>query len=75
LHIKKEEIIDETDNFLLVAARAPYVENHLLVIPKRKIYLMKELKQNEQEEMFEFLEKWTIKLHKKHKDINLLLRD
>jgi hypothetical protein len=25
--------------------------------------------------MFEFLEKWTIKLHKKHKDINLLLRD
>ena len=75
LHIKKEEIIDETDNFLLIAARAPYVKNHLLIVPKKKIYVMKELKHHEQTEMFEFLELWNLKLHKEYENINLLLRD
>jgi len=45
------------------------------VIPKRKVYLLKDLKENEKIEMFKLLEKWTTKLHKIHPDINLLLRD
>lgn len=75
LHIKEEEIIDQTNNFLLIAASAPYVNNHLLVIPKRKVYVLKELTHDEREEMFNFIENWTINLHAKHKDVNLLLRD
>ena len=75
LHIKKEEIIDETENFLVVAARAPYIENHLLIIPKKKIYVLKELSHHEQSEMFQLLEDWNLKLHKNHDDVNLLLRD
>ena len=75
VHIKPEEIVDETKNFFVIPARAPYIENHLLVIPKRKVYILKDLEHHEREEMFELLENWTIKLHKNHNDVNLLLRD
>lgn len=75
LHIKPEEVVDESDNFFVIPARAPYVKDHLLVIPKRKIYIMKDMEHNEIIEMFELLESWNIKLHKKHPDVNLLLRD
>ena len=75
LHITKYETVDETENFFVIPARAPYVENHLLIIPKKKVYLLKELSTEEQIEMFELLELWDINLHKIHKDVSLLLRD
>jgi diadenosine tetraphosphate (Ap4A) HIT family hydrolase len=75
LHITKYEAVDETENFFVIPARAPYVENHLLIIPKKKVYLLKELSTEEQIEMFELLELWDINLHKIHKDVSLLLRD
>ena len=75
LHIKKEEIVDETENFLVIPARAPYIENHLLIIPKKKIYVLNEMSHKEHIEMFELLEIRNIKLHKNHDDVNLLLRD
>lgn len=74
-HIKKDEVVDETELFFVIPARAPYVPDHLLIIPKRKVYVLKHMTQEERLEMYELIEKWTLKLHKKHKDINLLLRD
>lgn len=75
LHIQKEEIIDESQDFIVIAARAPYAKNHLLIIPKRQVYLLKELNENEKNEMWKLLETWIQRLNKKHKHINLLLRD
>lgn len=75
LHIKKEEIIEEWINFFIIAARAPYTKNHLLIIPKRKIYILKELTHPELIEMHELIDIWANKLHKKHNSVNLLLRD
>ena len=75
LHIKKLEIVDETENFFVIPARAPYIENHLLIVPKKKVYVLKDLSHEETSEMFELLEKWDIRLHKTHDDVNLLLRD
>jgi diadenosine tetraphosphate (Ap4A) HIT family hydrolase len=75
LHIQKEEIVDESKNFFVIAARAPYAKNHILIIPKRKVYIFKDLVHEEREEMFNLIEVWTIRLHKIHKDVNLLLRD
>ena len=43
IHIKPEEIVDESKNFIIIASRAPYAEDHLLIIPKRQVYLLKEL--------------------------------
>ncbi|HOQ79320.1 MAG TPA: HIT domain-containing protein, partial [Candidatus Absconditabacterales bacterium] len=75
IHIKPEEIVDESENFIILGARAPYAEDHLLIIPKRQVYLLKELTGIEKNEMWKLLEKWATKLHTKHKDVNLLLRD
>lgn len=75
IHIKKEEIVEEEQNFIVIAARAPYAKNHLLIIPKRQVYLLKELNEIEKNEMWKLIERWTTKLQKKHKDVNLLLRD
>ena len=74
-HIKEEEVIDETELFFVIPARAPYVSDHLLIIPKRKVYVLKNMTSEERLEMYELIEKWATKLHKKHKDVNLLLRD
>lgn len=75
IHIKWYEVVDESENFFVIPARAPYVPDHLLIIPKRKVYVLKSLTHQERDEMYELIEKWTIKLHKKHNDVNLLLRD
>lgn len=75
LHLEKWEIIEESKYFFVIPARAPYVENHLLVIPKRKVYVLRELTNEERLEMYELLEKWSKLLHTKHTGVNLLLRD
>lgn len=75
VHIKKEEVVDETELFFVIPARAPYVPDHLLIIPKRKVYVLKHMTPDERLEMYELVEKWALKLHKNHKDVNLLLRD
>lgn len=75
VHIKQQEIVDESAHFFVIPARAPYVQDHLLIIPKRKVYVLKLLTHEERDEMYELIEKWTVKLHKKHNDVNLLLRD
>ncbi len=75
LHIDQKNIIDETNNFFVIPARSPYTKDHLLVIPKKRANLLKELTQKEQMELFIVLEDRTEKLHTKHKSVNLLLRD
>lgn len=75
IHITEEEVIDETELFFVIPARAPYVPDHLLIIPKRKVYVLKNMTSEERLEMYELIDKWATKLHKKHKDVNLLLRD
>lgn len=75
LHIDKKCVVDESDSFFVIPARAPYVEDHLLIIPKRKVYVLRELNNEERLEMYSLLEKWSKKLHTKHSGVNLLLRD
>lgn len=75
LHLEKEEIVDETEKFFVIPARAPYVENHLLIIPKRKVYVLRELTNEEKEEMYDLIDKRSKKLHTMHHGVNLLLRD
>lgn len=75
LHIKTNEIIDEWKHFFIIAARAPYTINHLLIIPKRKVYILKELNSNELVEMHNLIDTRANKLHTKHNSVNLLLRD
>lgn len=67
--------IYENDHMYIIPARAPYVEDHLLIIPKRHVTLLQELTHEELQSLHALIDKWARKLHTKHKDVNLLLRD
>ena len=73
--LRPEEILDETKYIYVTPSRAPYASDHVLVIPKRHEIWMKDLRPKELEELFKIIEKRTILLHKKHKDVDVLLKD
>ena len=71
----QEFLLEQSDFFFVTLARAPYTENHLLIIPKRHVVLFNDLSRDEVQNLMQLVSKRTEKLHKKHSDINLLLRD
>lgn len=74
-HEKKEHMLQEGKYFFVIPARAPYVNHHLLIVPKRHVNVLTTLKHAELLEMHKLIDIRAKKLHKKHKDVNLLLRD
>lgn len=59
----------------IIPARAPYVEDHLLIIPKRHVVFLQELNNEELIDLHELINIRTIKLHTRHEAVNVLLRD
>ena len=55
IHIKPEEIVDESENFIILGARAPYAEP-FINNTQRQVYLLKELTWIEKNEMWKLLE-------------------
>ena len=74
-HEKEENILQIGKYFYVIPARAPYTKHHILIIPKRHVNLLATLSHKELKEMHEIVDTRAKKLHKKHKDISLLLRD
>ena len=72
---KTEHKLFENEYMYIIPARAPYVEDHLLIIPRRHVTLLQELTHEELQSLHALIDKWATKLHTKHKDVNLLLRD
>jgi diadenosine tetraphosphate (Ap4A) HIT family hydrolase len=70
-----KEIIAESTYFFIIASRAPYSPHHLLIVPKRHIVFLKELKKAELKELRTLTEQRNEKLHQHHKSVNILLRD
>jgi diadenosine tetraphosphate (Ap4A) HIT family hydrolase len=68
-------MIYENEHMYVIPARAPYVQDHLLIIPKRHVILLQEMNHLETQSLHKMIDIRTKKLHKKHKDVNLLLRD
>ena len=50
--LKKRYIINEKSNIVLTVALFPYIDGHLLIIPRRHITLMNQLNKKEQETVF-----------------------
>ena len=67
--------IYDNEHMYIIPARAPYIEDHLLIIPKRHVTLLQELSHKELEALHVLVDTRSKKLHMKHKDVNLLLRD
>lgn len=74
-HEKPEHILEEGKYFLVLPARAPYTKHHLVIVPKRHVNLLATLTHKEILEMYRLVDIRTRKLHTKHKDVSLLLRD
>lgn len=74
-NIKKEFVLEKWKYFTVILARAPYIKDHILIVPNRHIIRIKEFKVEEINSLFPLIEKWTKKLEKIHKEVNLLLRD
>jgi len=73
--LKPEEIISDYEHFVVIVARAPYCEDHLLLIPKEHDILLREMPHKRHIQMYEIVDERTEKLHKYHEDVTLLLRD
>lgn len=74
-HEKPEHILQMGKYFFVIPARAPYTKHHLLIVPRRHVNLLTTLTHAELLEMHKLVDIRTKKLHKKHKDVSLLLRD
>lgn len=72
---KPENIVEISNHFYILVPRAPYTKDHLIIVPRRHICFLNDLKNKETKEMYNIIERRTTLLHRKHKDVNLLLRD
>ena len=73
--IEKKYIVEKWKHFTLLLSRAPYIKDHILIVPNRHIVRMSEIKQEEWWTLVPLIEKWVKKLEKFHSEVNLLLRD
>lgn len=71
----KEFIVEQSKYFYVIWARAPYTEDHLLIIPNRHVVLFNSLSREEVQDLMSLVARWDSFLHKKYSDVALLLRD
>lgn len=71
----EKEIIAESKYFLIVASRSPYALDHLLIVSRRHVVFLEELKKAELKELRSLTEEWNAKFHQRHKSTTLLIRD
>ncbi len=74
-HLNKTEIIKEYQHFVVIPTRAPYCEDHLLIIPKEHDILLHDMPLPRHQEMYHIVDDRAEKLHHYHEDVILLLRD
>lgn len=73
--IKKEYIIERWKHFTVILARAPYIRDHIMIVPNRHLIRMWEITSEEWETLVPLIEKWMRKVESIHGEANLLLRD
>lgn len=73
--IKKEYIVEKWKHFTVLLSRAPYVRDHIMIVPNRHLIRMWEITQEEWWTLVPLIEKWMRKIESIHGEANLLLRD
>lgn len=74
-NLKKEEILKQNKSFYLVLARAPYIKDHLLIVPKKHKTRISELTNEEFKLMNKLLFYSFKKLNKVYEDVSILYRE
>lgn len=67
--------LSETKNFYITLARAPYIKDHILIIPKRHVVFLNELTNEENRELRETINERNTTLLKHYDGTSILLRD
>ncbi len=73
--LEKDEILKQNKYAILTLAKAPYIKNHLLVIPKRHVLTFGSLKKREKLAILKMTAYGMKKLKKKETNINVLYRE
>lgn len=73
--IKKEYVIEKWKHFTVLLSRAPYIRDHIMIVPNRHLIRMSEITQEEWWTLVPLIEKWMRKIEAIHSEANLLLRD
>ena len=69
------QILWEDNNFYVTLARAPYIKDHILIIPKKHVIFLNELTQEEQHQLWDIVNKRNNILLKHYNGTSILLRD
>lgn len=73
--IKNEYVIERWKYFTVLLARAPYIKDHILIVPNRHLVRLSEISPKEWWDLVLTIEKWMRKMETIHSEVNLLLRD
>lgn len=74
-NLSKEEIVRQNDLAILTMAKAPYVKNHLLVVPKRHVMKLNKMTSREKDAVEKLVYYGMKKLHKKYRDVTVLYKE
>jgi diadenosine tetraphosphate (Ap4A) HIT family hydrolase len=74
-NIEKNYIIEKWKYFTVLLARAPYIRDHILIVPNRHLIRMWEITPEERLDLIPLIDKWMRKMEMIHSEVNLLLRD
>ena len=73
--IKNEYILEKWKHFTVILARAPYIKDHILIVPNRHLIRLSEITPKERWDLVLMIEKWMRIMETIHSEVNLLLRD
>ena len=74
-HLNEQEIIRQNRYAILTLARAPYTNDHLLVVPKKHVLKLNKLSKKQKDAIESLTYYGMKKLHKKYKNVTLLYRE
>lgn len=74
-NLKKEEILKENNNAIIILAKAPYTENHLIVIPKKHVLEIASISKEQKESFEEIVSYGLKKLREKYDCVSILYRE
>ncbi len=73
--INRDYVVEKWKYFTVLLARAPYIHDHVLIVPNRHLVRLSEITPKEWWDLVLMIEKWMIKMETIHSEVNLLLRD
>ncbi len=73
--LDRDEIIRQNDLAMLILARAPYVKDHLLIVPKRHVMKLNKMTPAEKDAVEKLVYYGMKKLHKRYKNVSVLYKE